>query len=170
MVLMENSGGDYHFSSVAPGTYTITARARSFTQQTLVGLSIDLGVHIEENFQLEPGDDQQMVSINGMAPLIHYSDVSVGGVITAEQMSTLPVPNRQYLDLALLLPGTSQDATRSFYNNVQSGGGGYYYANGSMLENLLESSVISNAQSAGFGKITNVSNAQEGELAAQLRF
>lgn len=43
---------------------------------------------------------------------------------------------RQYLNLALLVPGTSQDASRSFYNNVQIGAGSGYYTNGFVVDGV----------------------------------
>src|SRR5258708_17632280 len=52
------------------------------------------------------------------------------GVVTQHQIDTLPVNTRQYPSLALLMPGTTQDASRTFYNNVEIGGGGRFYANG----------------------------------------
>lgn len=128
--------GEYRFTSVPPGHYSLTAKAQSFTPETLTSLTVNLGAHLQENIRLARGSDQQTVTVTADVPLIDYSDNSVGGVIDEEQMNTLPIPNRQYLDLALLLPGTSQDATRTFYNNVQSGGGGYFYANGFMLDGV----------------------------------
>jgi hypothetical protein len=135
-VVTSQDSGDYRFTSVAPGHYSITAKAQSFTPETVTGLTLSLGLHLEQNIQLKTGSDQQTIMVTGEVPLIDYSDNSVGGVIDQEQIETLPIPNRQYLDLALLLPGTSQDATRTFYNNVQSGGGGYFYANGFVLDGV----------------------------------
>jgi len=128
--------GEYRFTSVAPGNYTVTVKAQGFTPVTITSLTINLGAHLLENAQLKPGSEQQTVTVTGEVPLIDYSDTSVGGVIGESQMDTLPISNRQYLNLSLLLPGTTQDATRTFYNNVQSGGGGYFYANGFMLDGV----------------------------------
>jgi hypothetical protein len=129
-------GGEYRFASVAPGHYSISVKAAGFGAESLSGLTITLGVHLREEFKLKPGDELQTVTVTGAVPLIDPSDASVGAVITNEQIDTLPISQRQYLNLATLLPGSSQDATRTFYNNVQSGGGGYYYANGFMLDGV----------------------------------
>ena len=63
-------------------------------------------------------------------PAVDTTSNDVGGIVDQAQIDNLPIPNRQYLALALLTPGTTQDASRSFYSNVQSGGGTYFYANG----------------------------------------
>ena len=57
-------------------------------------------------------------------------------MVTQQQIDTLPVNTRQYLNLALLMPGTTQDASRTFYNNVQIGGGGRFYANGFTVDGV----------------------------------
>jgi len=128
--------GDYRFTAVAPGTYSVSARAQGFTPESITGLHLALGVHLQENITLKTGSEQQTVLVSGAVPLIDYQDTSVGGVIEQRQIETLPISNRQYLNLSVLLPGTTQDATRTFYNNVQSGGGGYFYANGFMLDGV----------------------------------
>jgi Carboxypeptidase regulatory-like domain/TonB dependent receptor len=130
------SSGDYRFTSVAPGTYTVSVHAQGFTPESITGLKLALGVHLQQNIALRTGSEQQTVLVSGAVPLIDFQDTSVGGVIEQRQIETLPIPNRQYLNLSLLLPGTTQDATRTFYNNVQSGGGGYFYANGFMLDGV----------------------------------
>lgn len=134
-VAVQASGG-YRFSAVIPGHYSITVKAPTFTPESITGLTVSLGAHLQEDSQLKTGSDEQTVTVSGEVPLIDYSDTSVDGVIGEKQMNTLPISNRQYLNLSLLLPGTSQDATRTFYNNVQSGGGGYFYANGFMLDGV----------------------------------
>jgi hypothetical protein len=97
---------------------------------------IQLDNHVEENVVLRAGDETQTVEVMSDVGAVDTTSVSVGGVISQAQIDNLPIPNRQYLNLALLLPGTTQDATRTFYNNVQSGGGGYYYANGFSLDGV----------------------------------
>ncbi len=134
--LSTQASGDYRFTAVVPGTYSVGVRAQGFSPESINGLKLALGVHLEENITLKTGSEQQTVEVSGEVPLIDYQDTSVGGVIEQRQIDTLPIPNRQYLDLSLLLPGTSQAATRTFYNNVQSGGGGYFYANGFMLDGV----------------------------------
>jgi Carboxypeptidase regulatory-like domain len=128
--------GEYRFASVAPGHYSVSVKSAGFSAESISALTVSLGEHLQENFSLKPGNDNQTVTVDGGNPLIDPADNSVGAVISNEQIDTLPISQRQYLNLATLLPGTSQDATRTFYNNVQSGGGGYFYANGFMLDGV----------------------------------
>ena len=122
--------GQYRFSPVAPGNYRITVKADNFQTATVTNLAINLGASITQNITMKVGSSQQTVEVTGEVPVIDTSSNDVSGLIDQEQITTLPINTRQYLNLALLEPGTSQDATRTFYNNVQVAGGGYFYANG----------------------------------------
>jgi hypothetical protein len=133
--LTTQSDGQYNFPDVAPGRYSISVVATSFVSETVKGLTIELGAHVHQDITLRVGNEEQIV-VTGEVSTIDPTADDVGGVITGVQMETLPIFDREYLNLSLLLPGTSQDATRTFYNNVQSGGGGYYYANGFYLDGV----------------------------------
>lgn len=133
--LTTQSDGQYNFPDVAPGRYSISVVAMSFVSETVKGLTIELGAHVQQDITLRVGNEEQIV-VTGEVSTIDPTADDVGGVITGVQMETLPISDRQYLNLSLLLPGTTQDATRTFYNNVQSGGGGYYYANGFYLDGV----------------------------------
>ena len=128
--------GAYRFPEVAPGHYTLSFTAAGFQNETISGLNILLGMHVQKDVALPLGTAQQTVTTTADLTAIDTSSNVVGGVITNRQINTLPLNTRQYLNLALLLPGTSQDASRTFYNNVQIGGGGTFYANGFRIDGV----------------------------------
>ena len=128
--------GQFRFSPVSPGTYNITVKAPNFQTENITHLVIDIGVHATQDVSMKVGNSEQTVEVTGAVPVVDTASQSVADVITQEQINTLPINTRQYLNLALLEPGTSQDATRTFYNNVQVGGGGYFYANGFMIDGV----------------------------------
>ena len=128
--------GQYRFSPVPPGTYSISVKAPDFQTEDIRDLTINIGAHVTENVILKVGSTTQTVEVTGAVPVVDTTSQDVSGVIDQQQITTLPINTRQYLDLALLEPGTSQDATRTFYNNVQVGGGGYFYANGFMVDGV----------------------------------
>lgn len=130
------SDGQYRFVPVPPGRYNIAVKAPSFASENVTGLVVDLGMHVTQNVTLKPGNTQEVVTVSGEVPVVDTSSNDVSGVINDVQMNTLPINTRQYLNLALLMPGTTQDASRTFYNNVQLGAGGTYYANGFMVDGV----------------------------------
>ena len=111
--------GQYRFSPVSPGTYNIVVKAPNFQTANVTHLIINIGLHVTEDVALTVGSTQQTVEVSGAVPVVDTSSQDVSGVIDQQQITTLPINTRQYLNLALLMPGTSQDATRTFYNNFR---------------------------------------------------
>jgi hypothetical protein len=60
----------------------------------------------------------------------------VSGVITQQQIETLPLATRQPVALALLMPGTSQDAVRPRKFNVTVGAGGFTHAAALLVDGM----------------------------------
>ena len=128
--VVTGSDGRYSIPTVSPGKYSITVSAPTFSTQSVTGLVIQIDNHVNQNITLRAGATSEIVNVAGSVPAVDTESYDVGGVVEQEQIDNLPIQNRQYLALALLTPGTTQAASRSFYSNVQSGGGEYFYANG----------------------------------------
>jgi hypothetical protein len=128
--------GSYSFPAVNPGHYALNVAATGFSAATVSGLTIQLGMHVQQDIRLQIGNTTELVTVTAEAPSVDTTSNAVGSVISNVQINTLPVNTRQYLNLALLMPGTSQDASRTFYNNVQIGGGVSYYANGFRVDGV----------------------------------
>ena len=71
------------------------------------------------------------MTVTGQAPIVEVTKTEVSGVVTQEQMQMLPLATRQPMDLALLMPGTGQDAVRARKSNSNIGAGAF--TNGSAL-------------------------------------
>lgn len=134
--LRTDATGHYSFSPVAPGRYRLEIRSAAFQTEKIEGLLVSLGAHLTQNVTLHVGSSQQTITVNAADMMIDTTSHDVSGIVDQYQINTLPVNTRQYLNLALLEPGTSQDASRTFYNNVQLGGGGYYHANGFLVDGV----------------------------------
>src|SRR5262249_15265363 len=132
------AGGDghYRFQALGPGTYTVTAELSGFATVTVRDLRVRVGLAQEQDLTLGIQGVQESVTVSGETPTIDVTKSEVSGVVTQAQIDTLPVNSRQYLNLALLMPGTSQDAARSFYNNVQIGAGTTFYSNGFLVDGV----------------------------------
>lgn len=125
------SDGRYTFPTVAPGHYSITVSAQGFATQNITGLTVELDQHVIEDATLKAGGTNEVVEVTSTVPQVDTTSNDVGGLVTQAEIDDLPIQNRQYLALALLTPGTTQAASRTFYSNVESGGGGpYFYASG----------------------------------------
>jgi hypothetical protein len=134
--IKSDSEGRYRFYPVSPGRYTMKVEATGFVTATVTGLEVNMGVHVERDVPMSVGNVQESVTVMGEVPPIDTTKGDVSGVVTNSQIDTLPINTRQYLNLAVLVPGTSQDSSRTFYNSVQMGGSSHYWSNGFTVDGV----------------------------------
>jgi hypothetical protein len=128
--------GRYRFLAVPPGRYRMTAELSGFASKETGDIQITIGLSVTEDFSMGIQAVQESVTVAGASPTVDITKSEVAGVVTQQQIDSLPVNSRQFLNLALLMPGTSQDAARSFYNNVTIGAGGSFYSNGFLVDGV----------------------------------
>jgi outer membrane receptor protein involved in Fe transport len=134
--VLTDSDGHYRFYPVAAGRYSLRVAATGFATATVTGLAIDIGMHIDRDVPLQVGTTQESVTVNAEVPVVDTAKSDVSGVVNSKQIENLPINTRQYLNLALLQPGTSQDSSRTFYNSVQMGGASHYWSNGFTVDGV----------------------------------
>lgn len=128
--------GRYRFLAVPPGRYSLKTEAAGFKTETITDIVLNIDTHVERNVPLTVGSVQEAITVTAEVPVVDPESSSVGGVVRNDQIMALPTNTRQFLNLALIMPGTTQDASRTFYNNVQMGGGARFYANGFSLDGV----------------------------------
>ncbi len=79
----------------------------------------------------------ESVTIRGESPIVDVTKAEISGTVTREQIETLPLNSRQYLSLALLVPGTTVDATRSFFATVNVGGSMTFNGTGNVVDGTI---------------------------------
>jgi hypothetical protein len=132
-----DASGRYRLVALPPGRYSLKLEASGFKTETVTDLVLNIGSQVYHDVSLTVGALQDAITVVGEVSPIDTSKGEVSGVVTGHQIDTLPVNTRQYLNLALLMPGTTQDASRTFYNNVQIGGAGRYYGNGFTVDGVV---------------------------------
>lgn len=113
--------GRYLFPALGPGTYALRAELAGFASQELADIEITVGLARLHDFTLKIEAVREAISVHAPAPVIDTTKAEVAAVVTERQIDTLPINSRQYLSLALLMPGTSLDSTRSFFPTVNVG-------------------------------------------------
>jgi hypothetical protein len=94
-------------------------------------MTLTTGTELTRNITMQVQGLNESVTVTGEAPIVEVTRSDVSGVITQDQMQNLPLATRQPMDLALLMPGTSQDAVRARKANSNIGAGAF--TNGSAL-------------------------------------
>jgi outer membrane receptor protein involved in Fe transport len=131
-----DAGGRYLFAALPLGRYSVRAELAGFATMNVTDLVLTIGLEQRHDFTMHIQAVEESVTVSGQAPVVDVTKSEVAGVVTQEQIQTLPVNSRQFLNLALLMPGTSQDAARPFYNNVTISAGGTFYSNGFLVDGM----------------------------------
>ena len=134
--LKSDTDGRYRFAAVPPGRYSLKVEATGFVAATISGIVLNIGSHVDHDVSLTVGAVQGSITITSEIPPIDVTKTDVSGVVTNAQIDTLPINTRQFINLALLEPGTTQDSSRTFYNSVQMGGASHYWSNGFSVDGV----------------------------------
>ncbi|MCU1329593.1 MAG: hypothetical protein JWN34_4963 [Bryobacterales bacterium] len=107
-----NGEGRFRFPVLRPGTYDISVSGDGFATQTqrvalTVGSAFDLSV------PLTIGTAETSVVIEARSDLLETSRTQIAGTVSQSEVATLPMNGRNFLDLALLVPGVSATNTGS---------------------------------------------------------
>jgi Carboxypeptidase regulatory-like domain/TonB dependent receptor len=113
LTTVSNSAGQYQFTGLRVGEYTVKATAPGFGAQIASHVQIDVQSRPSIDFNLKIGDASQTVQVESAAPLLNTQTADVGGVVQQQQIRDLPLNGRRYADLALLEPGIQKDPTVS---------------------------------------------------------
>jgi len=96
--------GVFEIAGLQPGEYRLNASLQGFTP-TQVDLRLEVNQRLRLDLVLQPGGVAEDVVVHQTAPLLDTVSSSVGQVIGEEQISQLPLNGRQFLELAMLVPG-----------------------------------------------------------------
>ncbi|MGE3840436.1 MAG: TonB-dependent receptor [Vicinamibacterales bacterium] len=88
------------------GVYQVTAELQGFTTVNRAGLQLLVGQTLTLNLQMSPSNLQETVTVTSEAPLINLGTSSLGGNVDPRQVQELPVNGRNWIQLALIAPGS----------------------------------------------------------------
>jgi len=129
--VVTEADGRFRLAALPPGQYELKAELAGFGAVDVPPFTLLTGTEVTRNITMQVQGLAESVTVTGEAPIIEVTRTDVSGVITQEQMQRLPLASRQPMDLALLFPGTSQDAVRARKANSNIGAGAF--TNGSAL-------------------------------------
>lgn len=101
---VSNEAGEYNFAAVPPGLYTVRATLTGFKTYENKGVRVAAQQFITLDVTLEVGALQETITVTGAAPVIDTSNATGGGVISTEQMASLPSGGRSAFLFAVTLP------------------------------------------------------------------
>jgi hypothetical protein len=174
-----NSEGTFSFSTVPPGTYTVTVEATGFKKTVKSGIILNIADRQSTGaITLEIGGVENTVEVTADAAqlLVKTESGEISQTINGEQVRNLALNGRNYLDLVKLTPGVistvnAQTAGPGGFGNININGtrGNQHNltidgatnvdtgSNGTQhialaLDNIAEFKILSSAYQAEYGR------------------
>jgi hypothetical protein len=116
-----DDNGNYLFPLLGVATFTVHVAMNGFQAAEATGIRLQVDEHRELDFKLVPASVNQSIEVNATAVAVQTSDATLGQVINSQQVADLPLNGRDFVQLATLTPGVSQEtSTSSFFNGGPS--------------------------------------------------
>jgi Carboxypeptidase regulatory-like domain len=97
--------------------YTIRVDAKGFGPAEQKDVRLQVDEHRELDFALAPASVSTAVEVSATEVAVETANPTLGQVITSEQVAELPLNGRDFVQLATLTPGTTQETNpNSFFN------------------------------------------------------
>jgi Carboxypeptidase regulatory-like domain/TonB dependent receptor len=142
-----SSSGTYTIPNLLVGTYKVTAEAEGFQIGSTTEITLDVSQQRQVDFKLAVVGVAMKVEVDTAPPLINTTDGAIGGLVSEEQVQTLPLNGRNIDGLVMLQPGMAQDTGGMGWMMGQQGQ--QWIANGNRGETLtgtLDNADISDAE------------------------
>jgi hypothetical protein len=103
-----NNSGYYTITNLNPGNYRVTIEAKGFKTSVQENVPVIVGSSSTVNLILQVGGVGETVTVDATPPLLETDRAAVGTEMSSRQVESLPVLNRNFTELELLLPGTAK--------------------------------------------------------------
>jgi hypothetical protein len=145
---VSSSRGEYIVRDLSPGSYSVTAEAPGFETTKTLHIVTEVDQVSTVNIALKVGATSTAVSVSGNAvTALNTESGTVGTLVTAKQITTLPLDGRSWISLNYLTPGAvnfhGTTADESIMASVTPpnvvlnglrGGNNAYYIDGASLQ------------------------------------
>ncbi len=111
--LKTDGAGFYSIGPLNPGTYQVTVEASGFSK-LVVETVVRTGTATPGSYRLSIGGAATEITVTAGAVQVNTDQPGVSGVINAQQIDSLPINGRNFLDLAQLEPGVQLQDGNSF--------------------------------------------------------
>lgn len=126
-----SAAGNYTFVNLVPGEYKLDFEKTGFKRLTR-NVEVRVQTTVRINAQLEIGSIRQTVQVTAQTPLLQTQTASLGHVVGAALVKSMPLNGRNVLALASLVPGVipqgwagvnPTNTNNTGWGNFQIGGG-----------------------------------------------
>src|SRR5262245_23274883 len=105
LVTTTGDGGDFAFTFVPAGVYTLRIELRGFKSHTSTGIRLTAGQQARQSFALEVGEVTETVTVEGAAQLVNTVSAEQLHSFESKQVQQLPLRNRNVTGILILNVG-----------------------------------------------------------------
>src|SRR5580704_16771288 len=113
--LTTDEAGEYAAPNLDPSPYRVRVEFKGFKTYDRQGLEITVGQEAKVDVTMQPGEQNQTVTVTEAVPLVETTSATLTGNIESEKIADLPLNGRNFVNLLTLRPG---------FVNQPGGGGG----------------------------------------------
>ncbi len=113
-----NSSGDFQFTLLPVGHYTLTVASPGFKTTSTTGIALEAGDRQRSDVHLATGIQTETVNVEAETPLLQADSATVSSTVTAKAVQDLPLNGRNFVQLVQLVPGANEGPG----NGLTSGG------------------------------------------------
>jgi Carboxypeptidase regulatory-like domain/TonB-dependent Receptor Plug Domain len=108
-VVVTEANGEFRFSLLPPGTYTLTASLSGYGPLSQSNINVGLNRTVTLELSMSPATVSDVITVTAAAPVLDVTSTTTGANVTAETIESLPLA-RDFYAVAQIAPGTSSDA------------------------------------------------------------
>src|SRR6267143_4281861 len=119
---VKTDGSGHYIAPFLPvAIYTIRVESQGFQTTEHKDIRLQVDEQREIDFTVNPASVSSTVEVSATDVAVETSNPILGQVITAEQVADLPLNGRDFVQLATLIPGTTQETNpNSFFTSAAS--------------------------------------------------
>jgi len=103
--VVTDGAGEFTAPALPTGKYTVVAELAGFKTITMSGVDVGVDQRVRINVKLEIGTVSESVTVAGQSPLVQISSSELGTTVSEEQIKTLPLNGRNFVNLTRTVPG-----------------------------------------------------------------
>ncbi|SDF86014.1 TonB-dependent receptor [Terriglobus roseus] len=111
------SGGEYTFTLLNPGTYSLSVTASGFKTFQITTFNLSAGDRAREDAHLAVGSEGETVNVEATTPALRTDSAAIITTVTEKATQELPLNGRNFINLVQVTPG----ATEGLNNGLASG-------------------------------------------------
>ena len=116
-----DESGHYLVPLLPATTFSVRVEFSGFQPADQRDIRLQVDEHRELDFRLVPASVKESVEVTATAVAVETTNPTLGQVITSQQVAELPLNGRNFVQLATLTPGTTQETNpNSFFNGGPS--------------------------------------------------